>query len=668
MTMAHRDDDDIEDRKELNTKPLNPSNSPKPILGLKTFPNDFFTLEKVYGHQRMAARETQLFLYKNKARIFILRLATASGKTVYSIACSRGWVSAGGERSFIIAPPHLHPQILAEFRGVDEALVLPKRTAFICPSVQGASCGSLRTRRDCSHHKDKTCPYIQARDDAHQKSFDKKRIVVVSLGQWLSLAKNEKFKHLLPSGGGMLTIDEAHTFPREVNKFIDGEIDLGFLMNFISQRIASNVMAGMGNFQDRYSAKKMSIDDQASLLEMSAWLRDYAGLVADALYQYDEENLDELIPFLDSSDVESIDQFTEYLKRAADRFSFAAENVTESRWFLEIRAAYSPAGGVGDMEPNTSPIEKKKYFNLSIPIGKSIPELKLASTTAYVLRLRSIEIPPAFLRNLFAGFSKAVFMSGTLFPMHIARLGLISKSDMTEDGELLGVRTFTAKSNIASWRRMMYVDKKNGVAVKSATILEDYKRMASNIVTRILPKFAGQRAFIHVHNNQQATILAQAIRLKALDRNFPIQLYTESDPGGFDYAFKKYLDPMTPGDPTVRIVIGIKRYEGLNLSDDRARLIIIARTPRLNPYDPLISALESVYKGLTIVETVTAILQAKDRGVRHQADGAVIICLDLSALRELSSMWDDLPQYDQECIVETDDDDYLQRAESFSSP
>lgn len=649
-----------------------------------------------YSTQVDAMEALKDFLGADDERLMIIQMPTAGGKSPLAAAATKSWVAAGGKSAIICPNKELQWQYRSDF-GASDLSVVVGGVEFQCVENKGMSCGHAKARKSCPlrkgrHGKNRDesapsdddfcddledgsgstrskCPYKGHLVDAATQSS--KKPYCFTPHSFMAFRRNPSPSAFLPSGNGLLVVDEAHLLPDQLRDFISISIPLdliektlecdpnsgGFVAEFFSGAQARN---GEGH------PVAVLRDHQAMYLDAIAEvLRKRAENVEKAQKAQDYVSLYELISGdLGSQDPDSIAEYAENLAAVARKITQVTVTMGETNWLAEI--------STGNDRDDLSKIDAGKpqivggfgrsaTIKANTAVGDATsPTATAAKNQSLRLLLRPIIIPKSFLRSFFGGFSKIVLMSGTFFPIHMRMLGLA-----TGDGDSwAGARVFEVGSRIPAERRRMTLDVVNGMGVNNGNLEETFSWFSKYLIETVLPRVPSIKGMIHVSSHVQAELLAGKLNIdsirwaKRTGRPKPAVFITPKLLGWRETyrGFKETV--VSSGAPSV-ILIAARRYEGIDLRDNYARLNVVAKVPYPALGDSMVQALEMVFPGYKDIVTVVALLQAMARAVRHPGDWALNICLDTSARGLLKRLEKILPAYIKEAVPQAQTSDWV---------
>lgn len=587
--------------------------------------------------------EVNEFFKSDSERLLVGYIPTAGGKTALAIAAARAWIDKGGKANVICPSKSLQTQY-SSYGDLTSPIYGTKEYNCLISDItdKNKSCGSKKAFFQCGHKKDGTCPQKVAQkracDDVKSKPF------IFTPYSFLSAKNNKNFEPFLPNGDGLLIVDEAHLLAEQIASILTIKVPYGFLKyysisNSIKEEDVINSFFG-SDFNitfDNLPLSALNNSNKNEILKLNDFLKSSQ---IDALYDYFTNNR---FTELNKEDFE--DQFKNILS-SLDKFKMFNDG---GSYALELVKRYNP-------ELDYSIKRKKEDL------------FKRLNEESIDLIVRPGIISLDFLRFFFKGYSKIIFVSGTLFRSHIERLGLISKNSINEDGKIEGVRRFEVESQIDPKRRMLHIDKANGKKVNFENISESFEHFAEIIVDKISKRIHGNGGFIHVASNSQAKILYDLCLTKSEEiheDDRPIFFTTSSD-GGWNTAFSLYLKEVEKRRKNKKhklpsfFIIAARRYEGLDLKDDLARANIIVKVPHANQRDTIVASLDNLTGGAySVSSTITSILQASARTVRYEKDWSLNICLDLSIIPLFQKVLGELPNYISDAITEEDDPTWI---------
>lgn len=699
------------------------------VRSLDTDTARFFPVTlRPYPHQIMFLDQARKFFAASDERILLNYIPTAGGKSPLAVAITQAWI-AGGGRAVILCPnKELQNQYKKDF-GDGQISVITGASEFKCKTFPDAGCGSLKARRGCSLRRIRVedgeptqssceCPYrerqLRSREDASRVPlcFTPHSFLAYRDNQWLS-------PHL-PAGDGLLVVDEAHLLPDTLadnltlsirldlivealsapelaplagGSFGDAGFALGGYAGVAGENLSSPVVAdhrpsGFVKSKDMTSLVAATVEVAGS--EDPATLVSYTSLIAEifgrthrqnnegqplaALEKSHEEFLsrvadrlgaradalleriklgafDELtshFPWLKGASEDAWNRYADHMKGQERKLRLVADLAFDTQWAVEVTKGGAPGADDG------------------------VPGERWRSPLRLLVRPSVIPLP--YLRKFFAGFSKVVLMSGTLFKNHLERLGLVSPKMLTDEGRIIGVRRFEGESRIEPHRRRMIIDHVHGASVNFRNIPECFEKFARFIVEKVADKLPGEKGVIHVSSALQAEKMAELgnrIAMAKVNRGLrkePMAVFITAKRDGWAETFRRFKEIVPDSNKPTVFLVAARRYEGLDLKDDLARINIIAKTPYPNTKDTMVLSLDALFQTYSVVSTLTSFIQAANRAVRHPADWALNICLDTSASKLFERYGEGLPQFVTEAMMEARDPDWFSRWEPPERP
>lgn len=680
-----------------------------------------------YPHQIEFLVEAGKFFRARDERILLNYIPTAGGKSPLAVSVTRAWIAAGG-RSVILCPnKELQFQYRKDF-GDGGLNVVMGASEFSCASFPGESCGSVSARKTCAHRKIHPvefkggcpCPYKAHLEDSRRLA-DVKPLCFTPMSL-LAYRKNSFLGPTLPSGNGLLVVDEAHLLPDTLSDMLAVSVRLDVLegiraaarwvrsscdgggsfgeasfsggygegeggdlvpkdkegerVGFVRSRpltsgknpptqthakgVAENKVAGGAGDGDFFFLGKgpTTVNHEGlplgpmtprrgEILEEigkdAATLAGWLGGLTDATIA---SGLLKFFPIGEGASEGASSYLYDFFNALAERCALCVETMGETQWACELTRLSSH--GLGD-DLFHSEGHREKPTRLLIRPGV---------------------IPNSFLKKVFGGFSKVILMSGTLFRTHLERLGLVSAEMVTEDGKIVGVRRFEADSRIPIPRRRMVIDHGSGMSVNHSNISQAFEKFANYIVLEIAPKLPGAKGIIHVSSAVQAEKLADycnrvsRAHAKRNGLTSPTSVFLTPKNKGWRDTYQLFRDAPTGGEYGENLfLIAARRYEGLDLRDDLARINIIAKTPYPNIKDSVVCSLDELFRTYSVTATLTSFIQAANRAVRHPGDWALNICLDTSAALLFARYGEDMPSYVKDAISEEREKGWLERWE-----
>jgi len=585
--------------------------------------------------------ETNNFFKSKDERLFIGYIPTAGGKTALAIAAARAWIACGGKANIICPSKSLQMQY-SNYGDTTSPIFGAKE--YICINRSGNNqntCGSKDSFLCCEHKKNGTCPQKVAQKKAFQEIGEKP--LIFTPYSYLSAKSNLAFDFYLPKGDGLLIVDEAHLLAEQIASILTVKIPMIYFF---------------------YLSKKYGKDIELTIKELfgDSYNVSFDNLPLTSLNDRNKKFICEIAAILRKIDIEEMYKF---LLETSIKHIYDNKDIFEDRHKSII-------SGLDKFEKFNSggsfALELVKQFNKD-EVDRKLPNLKdrlLKENIDFVMRPGVISLD--FLRFFFKGYSKIIFMSGTLFRSHIERLGLISKNSINDEGKIEGVRRFEVESQIDTKRRSLHIDKANGRKVNFENIEDSFNHFSKIIVEKISPKLAGNGGFIHVASNSQAKLLYDLClqQSESVEEEVRPIFFSVSSDGGWNTAFNSYLKEVEKRRKNKKIklpsffIIAARRFEGLDLKDDLARANIIVKVPHANQRDTIVASLDNLTGGAySVSSTITSILQASARTVRHEKDWSLNICLDLSVIQLFQKVVGELPNYISDAIIEEDDPTWI---------
>jgi Rad3-related DNA helicase len=651
---------------------------------LPVSPEDFFPEGKTpYDTQVSAMEAAASFLGNPNARLMVIRMPTAGGKSPLAAALTRSWVAEGGKSVIICPNKELQFQYGGDF-GEDELSVVVGGVEFTCLNDKTRTCSHPKSRSGCSaRDADESgfheCPYKQQIADAAAAA--QSTPFCFTPHSFMAFKRNRNVGRTLPRGNGLIVVDEAHMLPEILKDFCSVSIDLELIERHLEFPVGAGLFA-----KEFFAGSTLSPNadglpvavvrpGQAVYLEaLAEEMERKADKLKDAIKDFDVGRIREiLVDELDSNDPDKVAGFAENFIEASERVTRLTRSMGETKWIAEISAPSPAADSKNDREggddknsPSTSASSAFSHSASSSPASSTASSPSKATAVKFKLLLRPISIPGSFLGFFFSGFSKIILMSGSIFPKHMETLGLKSPEDSTgRSTNTWGEATvFEVGSRIDAERRRLYIDVVNGMPVNRHNQETAFARFAKFIVGRVVPRVPSTKGMVHVSSNSQAESLAQKLNLEAArwakdhGSRKPAVFITPKKLGWRQTFADFKAAKVKPGGPSL-ILVAARRFEGIDLRDDLARLNIIAKVPYPNLADSMVGAMDIVYPGHKDMTTVTAIMQAMARGVRHPRDHALNICLDTAADGLLRRLWGELPEYTKDAIFKPETVDWI---------
>lgn len=618
----------------------------------KYFPSKF----KPFATQAEALEQIGIFLNRPTESIMLLKMPPASGKSPLAAAAARAKV-AEGDKAFILVPPGLESQYAKDLG--DELAFARGAGQFSCVGGHGL-CSGTAARRRCSHRKSGGCPWKEERKAAAENSG---RVMVMTPSSFWFMRLNEREGGtIFPAKGGLLVIDEAHLLPRLLSSILEVRIDVGLVSGFVWPEFATVLQEKSGKM-NRDDAGRPITEISKKNVEIFSALKEKVGIhlgrLTDLMLEMDLETLSEEFFFLGELTPDRLSAYEFYLKRVMDSITSLEKNIDGTQWAFDI-AVKRPKDDY-EFSPERESILRPAIPTQSFMLSKGCGDL----------RVRCAALPSGFMKDFLRGFDKIILMSGTLFRVHLERLGLISPGMIDEDGNIKGIRQFECQSRIPVSARRFYFDFSNGRHVNSQNIEENFRHFARVIIRKYVPRMRGVKGILHVHNRMQANMITVLLRLEisAIAKKFGASpddicvVINEIEEKNFDVAMEKHknheLKKHPKAGPQNLFLVAVKRYEGISLDDDLARMNIFLKCPLLNPFDVINKSLDNIYKNYITIETVTSIIQGKNRGTRHAKDYCLNVALDLATFNTMKKVIQELPESERESYEEVRDDEFI---------
>ncbi len=587
----------------------------------------------------IAAKE---FLENESLSVLINRMPTASGKTLTSLAEAIAWHKAGGA-AVLIAPTKDLQMNFKKDAPPGTINTVMGAVEFACAKDPTVTCGSRKAKSSCDSRPlsesaldsmESNCPYqaqrLKAATEARMKP------ICFTPHSYIAYKKHPALGKYLPNGDGLMIIDEAHLLPAMLRSFISLSID----SNLID--IALNF--SKGEFMSEFFKKHEATNEEGLPITLVRKQDEektiYLGALAEgltSLANHIKSNISNpqshirLFPRKDFVTKEDCLGLAEAIDELSKKISSMLNQLHESFWIAE---------------------SKRNSFNGD----ESITE----PSDDYVLTLTPTAIPKSFLNDFFSGFSKIILMSGTIFPTHLKMLGLI------DDGEsaLDHVSIFEMQSRISVERRKIIIDSVNGHAINRSNLEESFTAFAY-WAQRIANRVPGEKGMIHVSSNSQARLLTKKLRaVSGTNRGQELIIFNQADFKSWKEVFEAFKAAKPQKHQNI-FLVAARRYEGIDLADDLARIVLFAKTPFVNKADTMVQCLEHLYPGYYDTETLTSLIQGCNRGTRKPTDWSLIAIFDTTVRSVLSRHGSSLPEFIQEAFEESDSTDWI---ESWRSP
>ena len=277
---------------------------------------------------------------------------------------------------------------------------------------------------------------------------------------------------------------------------------------------------------------------------------------------------------------------------------------------------------------------KAQALKLALEVGDWI-HWRDDTTGALVIQPMNCKVPAA---RLFRKAGKLLLMSATIGLVNQFLAGL--NIDPAEAASYAAPSDFPASNRPIQIVRRNYFTSKNKArsirgavdgcrqllrhyaTVKGAILMPSYE-LSRELVAALRPEF-GERIISHVSK--------EAAKSEALTSDEAVELHKKS-----------------PG-PTV--LFGVALEEGLDLKDDEARFLIIAKTMYGYLGDPYIAERMRRDKEWYVRQTALSMVQACGRVIRSATDPADIFVLDSCFLTELAAHREHYPQWFLDAVID----------------
>jgi Rad3-related DNA helicase len=232
-----------------------------------------------------------------------------------------------------------------------------------------------------------------------------------------------------------------------------------------------------------------------------------------------------------------------------------------------------------------------------------------------------------------------------LWPSKVKKIVMLSATISSIDMETLGLDK----------RRIMYLEADSPIPVDRRPVYKDYvatanrnnlveatEIMAKRIIEYYLPKYAGQKGFIHA-------TYAQAKILRSLLPNEDGR-FLFHDKTNTRQVFDQFIQsPAESG----RVMVASGLYEGVDLADDLGRWQLILKIPYPSLGDPAIRYKAEQSQQWFCWETLRSVLQAAGRICRNENDKGETFILDGSfeRLYKQGKDFDLIPSYFDMALV-----------------
>jgi Rad3-related DNA helicase len=607
----------------------------------------YFPEGKIPYPSQMAALDAATdFLADSNKKLAVMIIPTAGGKSPIATAIARGWLSerAGpeypGAAVILCINKSLQNQYRKEFVG--EISVVQGASEFRCVSDPRVTCGSEQARVQCEsratdEYGSSECPYQQHRLEAAALLHN--RPAVFNPHSFQAFKRHPRLKSALPGSGGIMIVDEAHQLPNQLRDFLTISLPLDQINNFMDPSAKDSrefcFMSTLFTQSNEVTPGAKNTDglpvgvvNSIQLMWIEALgeaIAERRELCAEAVAG-DKARLKKVDPKLARGSDDEIQSHLHYLTDQVGKIEQLVSMFHQSQWVVEF--------------------ERHKSRDDRIQ-----------------MTIKPVTIPERFLNDFFSGFDKVCLMSGTIFDSHLEELGLTARVESADD-----ITFFQCPSRIPAPRRAVYVDVHNGRGVNHRNLRESFEHFVRVIVDRVTPKLPGERGIIHVSSHAQASLLCKLGNMYAREvgkKGSPPAVFMSSSEKGWKATYEEFLKtPRGNGHPNVYLVAA-RRFEGVNLKNDLARISIIAKAPYPFTMDTMIQALNAKFNGYIDTQTMTSFIQASNRTTRGPDDWSLNIALDTNLLNLLSRFNGSCPEYFQEQIVIPDEPDWL---DSYSPP
>lgn len=613
---------------------------------------DFFPKDKTpFDTQLAALAEIDQFIDADDERLMVAIIPTAGGKSPIAAAAARYWLDRGRRlkspavSAIMCINKALQAQYKKDFSQGDLSPVVGA-TEFQCLDKK-SSCGAESSRRECRRRgiddsDESRCPYQQHRLSAALSA--PRRPLCFNPHSFFAFKKHQRFGSMFNEGGGLLIVDEAHDLPRQLRDFLTLEVPVGLVDSlFLGDEVIGKSLSNSSQqfcfaselFADELDAPRNEHDKPVGILTpgQTQWLRALNEIIREKIalidkhlgkldHQWLRSNLWSMPEDASERDYEA---HLSLLEHISNQLQQLVAYSGESQWVVEFT--------------------------------KANDQIKL--------RVRPIVIPKSFLNEFFSGFEKIILMSATIFRSHIEELSLCPPD---QHDPWKHIRMFQCQSRIAPSRRKIHLDMINGRQVNYRNTRECFSHFVTLVVDQVCPKLPGQKGIVHVSSHAQAELfcrLGNAYAKKANPKAPEAVFISAGTKGGWKSAYNEFVRTKPGADHPCLFLVAARRYEGIDLAGDLARICIIAKAPYPHTGDVLTQALAAKLPGYIDTSTITSFIQASNRATRGPDDWSLIIALDTNLHSLFSRYGQGCPDYFQEQVEIPVYTDWL---DSWSAP
>jgi Rad3-related DNA helicase len=625
----------------------------------KTNISDFFPRDRFEPHseQQFAMSELSDFLSSSKNLCMGL-MPPATGKTAVMYALAKACVHSGKKITIVSINKNLQEQMHEEFGG--EIDVIMGANNISCLSGNGLSCGAPESA-GCPHRKDASCPFVQLRK-SQVKSEKPKCFNVHSF--FANKIKGKK--NLFPDREGVLCIDEAHKLYEIVFDQLKIQLPLSSLTEDVRDFVKTT-FAGCREGKEEGKRVFLSLPADNNHAAMALRVQEIAefmkGVSAEASATPDVDFADQSIYRDWSSQLETMSKY-----------------FLEAPWLFTLQESE-------ETDEDSGENDSREVW----------------------LTIHPLLLPRSFVKELLSGYSKVILLSGSLFRMHLDLLGVsparpyaaqglydgFAQNKDLQDGGINELQfaslekgfqalfhRFDCPSPIDKGRRLIFIDVPNGRKVTFKSISKDFEWFAAVVAHMSLNK-PGCNGMLHVSSSAQCDLLERHLN-KAVEKLASSSGQTKLIPKFFSASGSSWISVFSDwkerrlnlmrrvkaGEDSFashapEYIIAARRYEGVDLKDDLARVCGILKVPLPDSSDPVVKSMAYLFKGYDMMYALTGFIQAANRATRNPEDHSLIFCMDLKILEVLRAFGDELPHYIEEVITLVDSDDpywYLKKS------
>ena len=670
----------LESEERFVDKVLDIEHAEKKMLWADVDPRKFFPSGKeAYPSQDESLQETQEFYKSPTERLMAKIIPTAGGKSPDAAASALAWTAAGGVSVIICPNKELQQQYKKDF-GAGDLSIVTGAVEYSCNVFPGLSCASSKARKTCPDRRVKkdgavtpqcACPY---RTNLFQAAANaRKKPLCFTPHSYDAFKKNSLVADSLPRGDGLMIIDEAHLLEDQLRDFlsvslrvdmIDGLLDFDEELGGFANEFFFESQGVLNDENERVALVKPNQALYLQAINEAIELR--VNRMVQLLREHDAESLSLEFSFLsDSNDADRFEKHLEVLAKISSKLKFILSTLQETHWVVELTRSTTAAEDLEKEEPQapqspaTGESASKGFVQTQARDGEeAAPQLPLR------LLLRPTVIPSTYLKEFFRGFSKVILMSGTLFGLHMKLLGLAPRDAENPFSEC---RLFQTGSRINVNRRKIVIDIINGkdVSSRGGKVEEAFRHFADYVVNRVVPKLPGEKGIIHVSSKKQAELFCRlandlARSMAAEDGGrLCAEFITPGRRLSWNEAFRRFKEREVGGANL--FLVAARRYEGIDLAGDLARICLMLKAPYPNTKDTMITALEHVFPGYTATTTLVSFIQGMNRAVRGPTDWALNICLDTLSAKLMQQYGSELPEHVQDQIEVPEFGDWLEQ-------